>query len=83
MGARGPTGVGGPRAGPWARATLPDEELDVVVTSRTRTRDGRWWYDCEAILPSRTEHTDGRTAQQATQTAASVAATSSSTAAGH
>ncbi|WP_247698283.1 DUF6233 domain-containing protein [Streptomyces sp. RK75] len=40
--------------GPWARARMPDgQELDVVVVSRTRTRDGRWWYECQAILPAR------------------------------
>ncbi|MES4909127.1 MULTISPECIES: DUF6233 domain-containing protein [unclassified Streptomyces] len=26
-----------------------------------RTPDGRWWAECEAILPARYEHTDGRT----------------------
>ncbi|MDJ1137199.1 DUF6233 domain-containing protein [Streptomyces iconiensis] len=62
-------------AGPWARATLPDgQELDVIVTSRTRTRDGRWWYDCEAILPSRTEHADGRTEAKGAPTPICVAA---------
>lgn len=50
------------KAGPWARATLPDgQSLDVIVTSRNRTRDGQWWYECEAILPSRYEYPDGRT----------------------
>jgi hypothetical protein len=50
------------KAGPWARAILPDgQELDVVVTERTRTQDGVWWYECEAILPARYEHADGRT----------------------
>lgn len=62
-------------AGPWARATLPDgQELDVIVTARTRTRDGRWWYDCEAILPSRTEHADGRTEAKGAPTPICVAA---------
>lgn len=50
------------KAGPWARATLPDgQELDVVVTSRHRSRDGAWWYECEAILPARHEAADGAT----------------------
>lgn len=48
------------KAGPWARARLPDDqELDVVVTGRTRTADGTWWYECEAILPARHEAADG------------------------
>ncbi|MFI0862232.1 DUF6233 domain-containing protein [Streptomyces smyrnaeus] len=42
------------RTGSWARAQMPDgQELDVAVASRTRTRDGRWWYECQAILPAR------------------------------
>nr|WTB12163.1 DUF6233 domain-containing protein [Streptomyces antimycoticus] len=50
------------KAGPWARATMPDgQELDVVVTARHRSRDGRWWYECEAILPARHEAADGTT----------------------
>lgn len=50
------------KAGPWARATLPDaQELDVILTQWTRTPDGRWWAECEAILPARYEHADGRT----------------------
>lgn len=62
-------------AGPWARATLPDgQELDVIVTARVRTRDGRWWYDCEAILPSRTEHADGSTEAKGAPTPICVAA---------
>jgi len=33
---------------------MPDgQELDVIVTGRSRTPDGHWWYECEAILPSR------------------------------
>lgn len=48
------------KAGPWARARLPDDqELDVVVTARTRAADGTWWYECEAILPARHEAADG------------------------
>jgi hypothetical protein len=50
------------KAGPWARAVMPDgQELDVIVTARTRTRDGRWWYECQAVLPARYEDADGRT----------------------
>lgn len=50
------------KAGPWARAVLPDgQALDVIVTSRHRSKDGRWWYEAEAILPARYEHPDGRT----------------------
>ncbi|MFH8369651.1 DUF6233 domain-containing protein [Streptomyces sp. NPDC018031] len=46
------------KAGPWARATMPDgQQLDVIVTGRIRTPDGRWWYEAEAVLPAR--HTDG------------------------
>ncbi|MET8679977.1 DUF6233 domain-containing protein [Streptomyces sp. NPDC004647] len=48
-------------AGPWARATLPDgQQLDVIVTGRTRTIDGAWWYELEAILTARTKLPDGR-----------------------
>ncbi|MFF5588094.1 hypothetical protein [Streptomyces hygroscopicus] len=35
-------------------------ELDVILTQGARTADGRWWADCEAILPTRYEHADGR-----------------------
>ncbi|MFE9064965.1 DUF6233 domain-containing protein [Streptomyces violaceusniger] len=50
------------KAGPWARASLPDDqELDVVLTQWTRTPDGVWWAECEAILPARYQHGDGRT----------------------
>nr|WP_307818801.1 DUF6233 domain-containing protein [Streptomyces sabulosicollis] len=50
------------KAGPWARAELPDsQELDVILTQWTRTPDGRWWAECEAILPARYQHGDGRT----------------------
>ncbi|MFG7946632.1 DUF6233 domain-containing protein [Streptomyces cacaoi] len=63
------------RAGPWARARMPDgQELDVLVTARTRTRDGRWWYECEAVMPVRHEHPDGRTEPKAAPTRVSVAA---------
>ncbi len=56
------------RAGPWARCVLPDsQELDVVVTARTRAPDGRWWYECEAILPARHDTCGGsRAAAQPT-----------------
>ncbi|MGW7003929.1 DUF6233 domain-containing protein [Streptomyces sp. NPDC054933] len=51
-----------PDAGPRARVTLPDgQKLDVVVTGRTRTSDGRWWYDCEALLYGRIAYPDGTT----------------------
>lgn len=33
----------------------------MVVTARERTPDGRWWYACQAILPGRSDHPDGRT----------------------
>lgn len=50
------------KAGPWARAVLPDgQALDVIVTARHRSKDGSWWYEAEAILPARYEHADGRT----------------------
>ncbi len=42
-------------------AAAPDSQvLDVILTQGTRTADGRWWADCEAILPTRYEHADGR-----------------------
>lgn len=63
------------RTGPWARATLPDDqELDVIVTGRTRTPDGRWWYEAKAILPARHEAADGTTKVMAAPTAISVSA---------
>ncbi|WP_275558460.1 DUF6233 domain-containing protein [Streptomyces sp. 5-6(2022)] len=50
------------KAGPWVRVSLPDDqELDVILTKWTRTLDGAWWAECEAILPARYEHADGRT----------------------
>ncbi|GAA4684448.1 DUF6233 domain-containing protein [Streptomyces youssoufiensis] len=30
------------------------------MISRTRTSDGAWWYECEAILPDRRVEPDGR-----------------------
>ncbi|QLH19313.1 DUF6233 domain-containing protein [Streptomyces sp. Rer75] len=63
------------KAGPWARATLPDgQQLDVVVLGRTRTVDGRWWYECEAILPARHEGPDGTTKTTGAPTPISVEA---------
>ncbi|MEU5836343.1 DUF6233 domain-containing protein [Streptomyces diacarni] len=54
---------------------MPDgQELDVVVTARTRTRDGRWWYECEVILPSRRLGPDGRAQAQGKPVGISVAA---------
>ncbi len=52
---------------------LPDgQELDVIVNARERTPDGRWWYECEAILPDRRRHPDGRTEPAAVPTPLSV-----------
>ncbi|MFD4994768.1 DUF6233 domain-containing protein [Streptomyces buecherae] len=49
-------------AGPWARATLPDDQaLDVVVVERVRAADGTWWYEADAILPARHQEPDGST----------------------
>lgn len=49
------------KAGPWVRAAMPDDqELDVILSQWTRTTDGRWWAECEAILPARYERADGR-----------------------
>ncbi|MFE7117260.1 DUF6233 domain-containing protein [Streptomyces sp. NPDC057654] len=63
------------RAGPWARATLPDgQQLDVIVTSRERTQDGRWWFHAEAILPSRQERPNGHFEATAEPVAFTVAA---------
>ena len=63
------------RAGPWARATLPDgQQLDVIVTARERTSDGRWWFACEAILPTRYEHADRQREAKAAPTRITVAA---------
>lgn len=63
------------KAGPWARAQLPDDqELDVVVTGRTRATDGTWWYECEAILPTRHQATDGTTKTMGAPTPISVSA---------
>ncbi|MEU6080386.1 DUF6233 domain-containing protein [Streptomyces sp. NPDC047108] len=62
-------------AGPWARATLPDgQQLDVIVTGRTRTRDGRWWYELEAVLVARIRLPDGRTVAEPTPVAFSMPA---------
>ncbi|WP_307821765.1 DUF6233 domain-containing protein [Streptomyces coffeae] len=63
------------KAGPWARAELPDgQELDVIVTARTRTADGAWWFEAEAILPARHEHADGSTTVMGAPTPISVPA---------
>jgi hypothetical protein len=41
--------------------TLPDGQwLDAAVTGRTRTDDGRWWYELEVVLVARTVRPDGR-----------------------
>ncbi|WP_158897210.1 hypothetical protein [Streptomyces hygroscopicus] len=37
-----------------------NHELDVILTQGARTADGRWRADCEASLPTRYEHADGR-----------------------
>lgn len=62
-------------AGPWARGTMPDgQELDVIVTSWTRTPDGQWWCQAEAILPTRYEDADGRSRPTGAPTAITLAA---------
>ncbi len=48
----------------------------MIVNQRTRTRDGRWWYECEAILPAREEDAAGRTRGLAAPTGISVPAES-------
>ncbi|MGP3978938.1 DUF6233 domain-containing protein [Streptomyces sp. 8N114] len=45
----------------------------MVVTTRARTRDGRWWYECEAILPAR-PGPDGYASPEGMPVAISVAA---------
>lgn len=63
------------KAGPWVRARLPDDqELDVVVTSWTRSQDGQWWCEAEAILPTRHEDADGRSRPVGAPTAITLAA---------
>ncbi|WP_405807652.1 hypothetical protein [Streptomyces sp. NBC_01187] len=63
------------RAGPWP--TLPDgQELEVIVVFRERTSDGRWWFACEAILPTRYEHADRQSEAKAAPTRITVAADS-------
>ncbi|MFI0779388.1 hypothetical protein [Streptomyces sp. NPDC021212] len=50
------------KAGPWAGATLAGgRQRGVVVVSRARTADGRWWYECDALLPARHQGPDGTT----------------------
>lgn len=62
-------------AGPWARVTLPDrQELDVLVTGRTRTPDGRWWYELEAVVTARSTLDDGRIVAEPTPVAFSAPA---------
>ena len=54
------------RAGPWARIELPDgQELNILVTARTRTPDGKWWFECEAVLYGRTAYPNGQTHPEA------------------
>lgn len=61
------------KAGPWVRVSLPDDqELDVILTKWTRTPDGRWWAECEAILPARHEAADGTTKTMGAPTPISV-----------
>ncbi|GAA1065178.1 DUF6233 domain-containing protein [Streptomyces asiaticus] len=63
------------KAGPWVRATLPDgQELDVIVTGWTRSLDGQWWCEAEAILPTRHEDTDGCSRPTGAPTAITLAA---------
>lgn len=60
------------KAGPWVRARMPDDqELDVTIAQWTRTTDGTWWAECEAILPSRYE-ADGTTKTAAAPTPISI-----------
>lgn len=46
----------------------------MIVTARTRTADGQWWYECEAIVPARYEHADGSTEPKGVPSPISVAA---------
>ena len=63
------------KAGPWARGVMPDgQQLDVVVTAWTRTPDGQWWCEAEAILPTRYEDADGRSRPTGAPTAVTLAA---------
>ncbi len=63
------------KAGPWARAVLPDgQELDVIVTGWTRTPDGQWWCQAEAIMPTRYEDADGHSRPAGAPTAITLAA---------
>ncbi|NIY69508.1 DUF6233 domain-containing protein [Streptomyces malaysiensis] len=63
------------KAGPWARAVLPDgQELDVIATGWTRSTDGQWWLEAEAILPTRFEDTEGRSRPTGAPTAITLAA---------
>ncbi len=40
---------------------MPDgQQLDLVITGWTRTADGQWWCEAEAILPTRWEDAEGR-----------------------
>ncbi len=48
------------RSGGEVRRCRMHHELDVILTQGARTADGRWWTDCEASLPTRYEHADGR-----------------------
>ncbi|MGW3572167.1 DUF6233 domain-containing protein [Streptomyces sp. NPDC000941] len=49
------------KAGPWVRDTMPDgQELDLIITGWTRTPDGQWWCEAEALLPTRYEDPEGR-----------------------
>ncbi|WP_326690171.1 MULTISPECIES: DUF6233 domain-containing protein [unclassified Streptomyces] len=50
-----------------------DQELDVIVVSRLRSHDGQWWYECEAVLPTRYEH-GGRSEAKAAPTRITVSA---------
>ncbi|MGP3998616.1 DUF6233 domain-containing protein [Streptomyces sp. 8N706] len=62
-------------AGPWARVSLPDgQQLDAVVTGRTRTPDGQWWYELEALLTARSTLGDGRVVAEPTPVAFSAPA---------
>lgn len=61
------------KAGPWVRVSLPDDQrLDVILAKWTRTTDGRWWAECEAVLPARYEAADGTTKTMGAPTPISV-----------
>lgn len=50
------------------------QEIDVIVTARTRTEDGQQRFECEAIMPVRYRHRDGRAEENGAPTVISVSA---------